>query len=144
MLLLLPQTWDKDLAVTAREWARKCRFEHNPDLKRPGRVPHKFSSVGENIWTAYPSTQFNATRAIQSWVDEKLDYDYHSNGCSNVCGHYKQVGAEMPQGLRPYIINAPAGKTCKQNAEFCCWVSLGCLGQDEQSWLCCPILPEWS
>lgn len=96
---LLPQTWDKDLAITAREWARKCTFEHNPDLKLAERVPPKFSSVGENIWTGYPTTLFNATWAIQNWVDEKQDYDYNNNTCKNVCDHYKQVCAEMPYGL---------------------------------------------
>lgn len=82
--------------MTAREWARKCTFEHNPDLKRAGHMPPKFSSVGENIWTGYPTTLFNATQAIQKWVDEKRDYDYNSNACNNVCGHYKQVRVETP------------------------------------------------
>lgn len=88
---LLPQTWDKDLAMTAQEWARKCTFEHSPDLKSAGRLLPKFSSVGKNIWTGNLTTLFNATQAIQSWVDEKQDYDYDSNACNNVCSHYKQV-----------------------------------------------------
>lgn len=90
--LSLPlQTWDKDLAATAREWARRCLFEHNPDPKGAGRVPNA-SSVGENIWTGYPPSSFNAAGAIQNWVDEKQHYDYDRNACSDVCGHYKQVG----------------------------------------------------
>lgn len=95
-LPLLPQTWDEDLAVSALEWARRCTTEHNPDLKRAGRVSPTFSSVGENIWAGYPATLFNATQAVQSWVEEKRRYDYESNACSDVCGHYKQVRAATP------------------------------------------------
>lgn len=117
-------------------------FKHNPDLKHAGHLPPKFSSVGENIWTGYPTTLLNATRAIQSWVDEERDYDYNSNACNNVCGHYKQVHAACALCIinEPMSIYAPF----KQNVEFCFYFSLGCLGTDEQSWLCCPLVPEWS
>lgn len=98
-LYLLPQTWDKDLAMTAKEWARKCTSECNPNLNSAGHVLPKFSSVGENIWTGYPTMLFNATQAIQNWVDEKHDYDYNSNVCDNVCSHYKQVCAKILCGL---------------------------------------------
>lgn len=29
--------------------------------------------------------------SVASWVNEKKDYDYASNSCSGVCGHYTQV-----------------------------------------------------
>ncbi|XP_074554786.1 glioma pathogenesis-related protein 1 [Halichoeres trimaculatus] len=79
-------TWDKDLAITARKWASNCLFEHNPSRAHP-----KFTSVGENIWTGYPPSIFEATSAIKSWDDEKQHYNYSSQACSKMCGHYTQV-----------------------------------------------------
>uniref|UniRef100_UPI0037E846C5 GLIPR1-like protein 1 n=1 Tax=Semicossyphus pulcher TaxID=241346 RepID=UPI0037E846C5 len=83
---MLYMTWDEDLAITSRAWARHCVFEHNPQRRHP-----TFSSVGENIWTGYPPSTFDVTGAIKSWVDEKQVYDYDSQVCRSVCGHYTQV-----------------------------------------------------
>lgn len=88
---MLYMTWDEGLAITARAWARHCVFEHNIYLKDVRRVHPTFSSVGENIWAGYPPSYFNVLGAIKSWVDEKQYYDYNSNVCTNVCGHYTQV-----------------------------------------------------
>lgn len=94
-LSLLNQTWDDALAITARAWARRCLFEHNIYLKDVRRVHPTFPSVGENIWTGYPPSSFDATRAIKKWVDEKQHYDYGDNNCTRVCGHYTQVCLEI-------------------------------------------------
>ncbi|TDG96918.1 hypothetical protein EPR50_G00233980 [Perca flavescens] len=88
---MLYMTWDEGLAITARAWARHCVFEHNIYLKDVRRVHPTFSSVGENIWTGYPPSTFDVQGAIKSWVDEKQDYDYSSNVCTHICGHYTQV-----------------------------------------------------
>ncbi|XP_029681302.1 GLIPR1-like protein 1 [Takifugu rubripes] len=88
---MLYMTWDKDLSVTAREWARRCLFEHNPERNLVGPTHPNFSFVGENLWTVYPPTLFNASVAIQNWVDENRNYDYDSDTCTDVCDHYKQV-----------------------------------------------------
>ncbi|KAM9334791.1 GLIPR1-like protein 1 [Symphorus nematophorus] len=88
---MLYMTWDEGLAITARAWARRCVFEHNIYLKDVRRVHPTFSSVGENIWTGYPPSYFNVMLAIKKWVDEKQVYDYNSNGCTKICGHYTQV-----------------------------------------------------
>ncbi|XP_029317749.1 GLIPR1-like protein 1 isoform X2 [Cottoperca gobio] len=84
-------TWDEGLAITARAWARHCVFEHNTHLKDARRVHPTFTSVGENIWTGYPPSKFDASRAVKLWVDEKQHYDYNRNDCTKVCGHYTQV-----------------------------------------------------
>ncbi|XP_023264503.1 glioma pathogenesis-related protein 1 [Seriola lalandi dorsalis] len=88
---MLYMTWDEALAITARAWAKHCVFDHNPRLKDVSSVHPTFSSVGENIWTGYPPSSFDATKAIKKWVDEKADYNYERNTCSKVCGHYTQV-----------------------------------------------------
>ncbi|KAM6961763.1 GLIPR1-like protein 1 [Tautogolabrus adspersus] len=83
---MLHMTWDEDLAITARAWARQCVFVHNADRAHPS-----FASVGENLWTGYPPSSFDAMGATKSWVNEKQHYDYNSQGCTKVCGHYTQV-----------------------------------------------------
>uniref|UniRef100_A0A8P4GE29 SCP domain-containing protein n=1 Tax=Dicentrarchus labrax TaxID=13489 RepID=A0A8P4GE29_DICLA len=89
--LLQRNTWDEGLAITARAWARHCLFEHNTFLNDVRRVHPTFSSVGENIWTGYPPSSFDVAHSIKRWVDEKQDYDYDSDSCTKVCGHYTQV-----------------------------------------------------
>ncbi|XP_063357391.1 GLIPR1-like protein 1 isoform X1 [Pelmatolapia mariae] len=90
---MLYMTWDEALAITAKAWAKRCIFDHNIYLKNASRVHPTFPSVGENIWTAYPPSQFNTAKAIKSWVDEVKDYNYQENSCrfAKVCGHYTQV-----------------------------------------------------
>ncbi|XP_071776136.2 GLIPR1-like protein 1 [Centroberyx gerrardi] len=88
---MLYMTWDEGLAVTARAWARNCVFQHNIHLEDVRRMHPVFPSVGENIWTAYPPSQFTVQAAMTSWVGEKKDYDYSSNRCTGICGHYTQV-----------------------------------------------------
>uniref|UniRef100_A0A668V9X5 SCP domain-containing protein n=1 Tax=Oreochromis aureus TaxID=47969 RepID=A0A668V9X5_OREAU len=88
---MLYMTWDEALAITAKAWAKRCIFDHNIYLKDAPRVHPTYSSVGENIWTAYPPSQFNTARAIKSWVDEVNNYSYQNNSCNHVCGHYTQV-----------------------------------------------------
>lgn len=84
-------TWDEGLAITARAWARRCLFQHNIYLRDVRRMHPKFSSVGENIWAAYPPSQFSVRKAVNdSWVNEKIHYDYEKNDCVG-CGHYTQV-----------------------------------------------------
>uniref|UniRef100_A0A3Q3JEJ0 SCP domain-containing protein n=1 Tax=Monopterus albus TaxID=43700 RepID=A0A3Q3JEJ0_MONAL len=84
-------TWDEGLAITARAWAKYCVFEHNIHLKDTRRMHPTFSSVGENIWVGYPPSSFSVKIAIENWVNEKQYYNYNSNTCSKVCGHYTQV-----------------------------------------------------
>ncbi|KAM9845883.1 GLIPR1-like protein 1 [Aulostomus maculatus] len=87
---MLYMTWDEALAVTARAWARHCVFEHNIFLIDVQRVHPSFPSVGENLWAGSPT--FNVRRVINdSWVKEKLAYNYEENICSDYCGHYTQV-----------------------------------------------------
>lgn len=92
-LSLLDQTWDAGLAITARAWAKRCLFEHNTYLGDARRVHPNFSSVGENLWAGSPPSFFSVKLAVKKWVDEKQHYDYNSNRCTGVCGHYTQVCA---------------------------------------------------
>ncbi|XP_042326502.1 glioma pathogenesis-related protein 1 [Sceloporus undulatus] len=83
-------SWDHDLAKTAKAWAKMCQFRHNPDLKILGKVHPNFTAVGENIW-AGSLWLFNVTVALTNWYREVQHYDYNTQSCSYVCGHYTQM-----------------------------------------------------
>ncbi|NXT04339.1 GLIP1 protein, partial [Prunella fulvescens] len=84
------QSWDPDLAKTAKAWAKKCLFKHNIYLGKRGKVHPRFASAGENIWTGTISV-FTVETALNSWYHELEYYNYDTNTCSRVCGHYTQV-----------------------------------------------------
>ncbi len=88
-----PLEWDPLLAGIARAWADACidneapfgLIDHNPN--RSDEYP---TYVGENIYGqsgAAPTAQ----QAVDDWASEEASYDYASNTCSDICGHYTQV-----------------------------------------------------
>ena len=84
------QVWNDELAQVAQDYAEMCLFEHNT-----ARVASQstFSSVGENLFAGTGPAEYTA--AVESWYNEKQDYDYDNNTCSAVCGHYTQVSAHF-------------------------------------------------
>lgn len=87
-----PLTWDPALAVIAANWAAQCvdneapagLIDHNP-----GRSDTYPEYVGENIYGS--SGGATGTAAVASWAEEEADYDYGSNTCNGICGHYTQI-----------------------------------------------------
>lgn len=88
--IMLLQSWDHDLAKTALGWAKMCKFNHNPDLQSPGKAHPNFTVIGENIWTG-TIWYFNVTLALTAWYNEVQHYNYATQSCKHVCGHYTQV-----------------------------------------------------
>ena len=82
------QEWNDELAQVVQAYSERCMFEHNPDrTDQQG----SFSSVGENLAvTSSPVDNYEGLFA--SWLDERSDYNFTTNTCSSVCGHYTQVG----------------------------------------------------
>jgi uncharacterized protein YkwD len=82
-LRLKPLEWSGDLESLARVWAevllREHRFEHRPNNR-----------FGENLF-AIEGGRTTPSRVVASWASEAVDYDYASNGCHRVCGHYTQI-----------------------------------------------------
>lgn len=84
-------TWDPSLAAIAKAWAAKCMdneapsglLDHNPDLDSGSM------SIGENIFGA--SGAATGPAAVASWASESANYNYASNQCTGVCGHYTQL-----------------------------------------------------
>ena len=62
-----PLTWDPTVASVAQAYATKFVFEHSS------------SAYGDNLLS------------ISYIASELADYDYASNSCCGVCGHYTQI-----------------------------------------------------
>ena len=75
--------WSNRLAARAQEWAdwllARNRFEHsrNPEF-------------GENLFEIMGAPASPAG-VVGDWAAESGDYDYRSNTCRGVCGHYTQI-----------------------------------------------------
>jgi uncharacterized protein YkwD len=74
---LPPLQWSASLAATAQAWADRCAFVHSG------------GSSGENLYA--DTGQGSAGAVVADWVSERAAYDFSSNTCSGVCGHYTQV-----------------------------------------------------
>ncbi|XP_054256243.1 GLIPR1-like protein 1 [Indicator indicator] len=83
-------TWDAALARTARAWAKRCLFEHNIYLSKERQCHPNFTSIGENLWVGSHQA-FTVTNAIKLWYDEVSSYNFTTQECTKVCGHYTQV-----------------------------------------------------
>ncbi|XP_054911673.1 glioma pathogenesis-related protein 1-like [Poeciliopsis prolifica] len=106
---MLYMSWDEALAITARAWAKRCQFKHNIHLREAGRMHPTFTSVGENIWMGSPPNTFSVKKAIQKWVGEVNDYNYTTNKCKAVCGHYTQVVWAQSYKVGCAVVNCPRG-----------------------------------
>ena len=85
-------TWSPELAATAAAWIAQCRDTEAPTGlidHNPGRSTGHPYYVGENIFAS--GGQANPQQAVQLWVQEESNYDYATNSCNGVCGHYTQV-----------------------------------------------------
>ena len=93
-----PLDWSETLATSAQDWAehiretRSCRIDASAHSQR--------ADIGENLAYYSPvryssgktrQQAISATRVVNDWGSEKRFYDYPSNSCSGVCGHYTQV-----------------------------------------------------
>jgi uncharacterized protein YkwD len=75
--------WSEDLARSAQEWAdtliAERRFQHRPKSK-----------YGENMYESRGG-QTPPAKVVDRWAAEAANYDYKSNKCKGVCGHYTQI-----------------------------------------------------
>ena len=87
-----PLEWDPALAAIAQAWADACVDNESPI----GLIDHNANRsddypgyVGENIYGS--SGTATGAAALSSWASEVEYYDYDTNTCSYVCGHYTQL-----------------------------------------------------
>ncbi|MBZ5622098.1 MAG: SCP-like extracellular [Acidobacteriia bacterium] len=80
---LRPLTWSDKLATFAQSWAdtllKRGQFSHRPN-----------SGYGENLFELQGGSA-TPDDVVHDWASESLDYDYPSNRCRSVCGHYTQI-----------------------------------------------------
>lgn len=80
---LVPLAWSARVAASAQEWAdtllARRQFFHRPH-----------SNYGENLFeiTGAPASP---AQVVNAWAEEIRNYDYKSNRCRGVCGHYTQI-----------------------------------------------------
>ena len=83
--------WSDELAQVAQAYSEKCVFDHNPMRDSQSA---SYRNVGENIAFRSPFTVWGENeigRLMDAWHDEKDDFQFSSNRCTRVCGHYTQV-----------------------------------------------------
>jgi pathogenesis-related protein 1 len=106
-----PFCWSDAAAANAQAWADGCNYGHNPNLGTVG--------YGENIYAAaytgsMPPPGWNPpVNAVDSWASEAADYDFSTNSCSSVCGHYTQLVWRDTEavgcGIKVCTTNSPFG-----------------------------------
>ncbi len=82
-LRIAPLVWSNRLAERSQDWAdtllARRQFVHRPN-----------SSYGENLFEIRGAIA-SPEQVISAWGGESREYDYKSNKCRGVCGHYTQI-----------------------------------------------------
>jgi pathogenesis-related protein 1 len=80
---IAPLAWSDRLAARSQDWAdtlvARMQFGHRPN-----------SPYGENLFEITGATASSA-QVVNAWASESRNYDYSSNRCRGVCGHYTQI-----------------------------------------------------
>ncbi len=79
---LAPLHWSDDLAQKAQQWADR--------LLATGEFRHDPSRHGQNLF-AVSNGNATAEFVFNAWASEASSYNYETNTCSDVCGHYTQI-----------------------------------------------------
>jgi len=95
---LPPMAWSSTVAASAQAWANNCVFADTG----PPYGSNAFAGTGE----------YTPAEVVAAWVSEDADYDYATNTCSAVCGHYTQVVWRDSVGLGCGMA------TCTKNSPF--------------------------
>jgi uncharacterized protein YkwD len=80
---IAPLIWSDKLARHAQEWADRLasrrQFQHRPN-----------DIYGENLFYI-EGAHASPAQVVADWASESSDYNYESNRCRKVCGHYTQI-----------------------------------------------------
>lgn len=104
-----PLAWSGPIAAVAQAYAENCVWEHS------------MGEYGENLY-ASAGQETTPQDVVDSWVSEVADYDYGSNGCSGVCGHYTQVVWADSAKLGCGVANCSTGSPFDGFPDWQIWV----------------------
>jgi pathogenesis-related protein 1 len=80
---LPPLVWSSKVAAVAQQWAEvllaRNEFTHRPKAE-----------YGENLYEIRGAISSPA-QVVSDWGSESRNYDYRTNSCRDVCGHYTQI-----------------------------------------------------
>lgn len=82
-------TWNTALADLATGFIADCQFEHSGSNERMDVAG--FEYIGENLYASGGGGPPTGAQITDAWASEKSDYDYDTNSCNGVCGHYTQI-----------------------------------------------------
>jgi len=80
---LPPLVWSDKLAAVAQQWVEAL-------LARDEFIHRPRSAYGENLFEM-AGAHASPTQVVSLWASEARNYDYASNRCNGVCGHYTQI-----------------------------------------------------
>jgi pathogenesis-related protein 1 len=80
---MAPLSWSARLAARSQDWADNL-------LARRQFVHRTNSTYGENLFEIIGATTSSA-QVVKAWAEESRNYDYKSNRCRGVCGHFTQM-----------------------------------------------------
>ncbi|MDE3198947.1 MAG: hypothetical protein KGN84_21540, partial [Acidobacteriota bacterium] len=78
-----PLTWSDKLADAADHWARTLLAENA--FRHSRGLPY-----GENLFDVTGAAA-SPDLVVADWASEVRDYNYRTNQCRDVCGHYTQI-----------------------------------------------------
>ncbi|KAJ3699100.1 hypothetical protein LUZ61_002805 [Rhynchospora tenuis] len=80
---LKPLKWDAHVASYAQWYANQRRGDC--------QLRHSNGPYGENLFWGSGVGGWTPAQAVAAWVAEKPQYDYYTNSCNGMCGHYTQI-----------------------------------------------------
>jgi pathogenesis-related protein 1 len=82
-LKLPPLVWSDNLAKAAQDWANTLLKERT--FRHPATSPW-----GQNLFEIYRD-EYNPGQIVTEWASEAVNYNYKTNQCKGMCGHYTQI-----------------------------------------------------
>jgi uncharacterized protein YkwD len=79
---LRPLRWDPQVASYAQWYANQRRGDC--------QLRHSNGPYGENLFWG-SGVGWTPEQAVAAWVAEKPQYNYYTNSCNGMCGHYTQI-----------------------------------------------------
>lgn len=93
--------WDEAVANYSRWYAELRRYD--------GLLIHSHGDYGENLFWGSGDC-WTVDQIVQAWVVEKKDYDYQTNTCKKMCGHYTQIVWRNTKKLGCAVVECYADK----------------------------------